>query len=148
MSILTTAKRNIYNQNNFSSDIFCQFSAKPDMNVRSLFSPLLPACVLLLASCGRSVDKTTTNTTMKDSITYGHLPPDSAFEKVIDGKQTHLYTLKNKKRLTLTMTNFGGRVVNLLVPDSAGKMIDVSVGMGSVEDYVKSSEPYYGATIG
>jgi len=85
---------------------------------------------------------------MKDSITYGHLPPDSAFEKIIDGKQTHLYTLKNKAGMTLTMTNYGGRVVNLLVPDSAGKMIDVSVGLGSVEDYVKSTEPYYGATIG
>ena len=33
---------------------------------------------------------------MKDSITYGQLPADSAFEKTIDGKQTHLYTLKNK----------------------------------------------------
>ncbi|MGN6640129.1 MAG: aldose epimerase family protein [Mucilaginibacter sp.] len=85
---------------------------------------------------------------MKDSITYGHLPADSAFEKTVDGKQTHLYTLKNKNGMIMTMTNFGGRVVNLLVPDSAGKIIDVSVGLGSVDDYIKSTERYYGATIG
>jgi len=85
---------------------------------------------------------------MKDSITYGHLPADSAFEKTIDGKQTHLYTLKNKNGMVLTITNFGGRMVNLLVPDSAGKMIDVSVGLGSVDDYIKSTERYYGGTIG
>ena len=85
---------------------------------------------------------------MKDSITYGHLPADSAFEKTIDGKQTHLYTLKNKNGMVLTITNFGGRVVNLLVPDSSGKMIDVSVGLGSVDAYVKSTERYYGGTIG
>jgi aldose 1-epimerase len=118
------------------------------MNLKSLFLSTLPACILLYTSCNRVDNKTTANTAMKDSITYGHLPADSAFEKTIDGKQTHLYTLKNEDGMTLTMTNYGGRVVNLLVPDSAGKMIDVSVGMGSVEDYVRSSEPYYGATIG
>jgi aldose 1-epimerase len=118
------------------------------MKLRILSLGLLSACLAVLASCNRSTNKTTTNTTMKDSITYGHLPADSAFEKTIDGKQTHLYTLKNKNGMIMTMTNFGGRVVNLLVPDSAGKMIDVSVGLGSVDDYIKSTERYYGATIG
>ncbi len=84
---------------------------------------------------------------MKDSITY-KLPSDSAFEKTIDGKQTHLYILKNKNGMEAAITNYGGRLVALLVPDSAGKMIDVAVGIGSVDGYVKSTEPYYGATIG
>lgn len=118
------------------------------MKLRILSLGLLSACLAVLGSCNRSTNKTTTNTTMKDSITYGHLPADSAFEKTVDGKQTHLYTLKNKNGMIMTMTNFGGRVVNLLVPDSAGKMIDVSVGLGSVDDYIKSTERYYGATIG
>lgn len=118
------------------------------MKLRILSLGLLSACLAVLGSCNQSTNKTTTNTTMKDSITYGHLPADSAFEKTIDGKQTHLYTLKNKNGMIMTMTNFGGRVVNLLVPDSAGKMIDVSVGLGSVDDYIKSTERYYGATIG
>lgn len=85
---------------------------------------------------------------MKDSIDYGKLPADSAFEKTIDGKQTHLFVLKNKNGMEAAITNFGGRLVVLLVPDSAGKMIDVSVGLGSVDDYIKSTEHYYGATIG
>ncbi|MBS1529322.1 MAG: galactose mutarotase [Bacteroidetes bacterium] len=117
------------------------------MKLSILSLALLPACILSV-SCNRSSNKTTANTTMKDSITYGTLPPDSAFEKTIDGKQTHLYTLKNKAGMILTMTNYGGRVVNLLVPDSAGKLIDVSVGMASVQDYINSTEHYYGATIG
>jgi aldose 1-epimerase len=50
--------------------------------------------------------------------------------------------------MVLTITNFGGRMVNLLVPDSSGKMIDVSVGLGSVDAYIKSTERYYGGTIG
>jgi aldose 1-epimerase len=119
------------------------------MNTRILSLGVFAVAIAALSACKQPANKTTTNTTMKDStITYGHLPADSAFEKTIDGKQTHLYTLKNKNGAIMTITNYGGRIVNLLVPDSAGKMIDVSVGMGSVEDYVKSTERYYGATIG
>ena len=72
----------------------------------------------------------------------------SAFEKTIDGKQTHLYTLKNKNGITATFTNYGGRIVSLLVPDKTGKLTDVVLGFESVEGFEKSTEPYYGATIG
>ena len=118
------------------------------MKLSNLSLGLLSACVVLMGACKQSATKTDTSTTMKDSITYGKLPADSAFEKTIDGKQTHLFVLKNKNGMEAAITNFGGRLVALLVPDSAGKMIDVSVGMSSVDDYVKSTERYYGATIG
>jgi len=118
------------------------------MKLSNLSLGLLSACVVLMGACKQSATKTETSTTMKDSITYGKLPADSAFEKTIDGKQTHLFVLKNKNGMEAAITNFGGRLVALLVPDSAGKMIDVSVGMGSVDDYIKSTERYYGATIG
>jgi aldose 1-epimerase len=118
------------------------------MNLRNLSLTLLPACMAVLGACNQQNNKTSTTTTMKDSITYGKLPADSAFEKTIDGKQTHLYTLKNKNGMEAAITNYGGRLVALLVPDSSGKMTDVAVGIGSVEGYVKSTEPYYGATIG
>src|SRR6201996_4371692 len=118
------------------------------MNLRNLSLGALFVCLVALAACNQSNNKTTTSTTMKDTITYGKLPADSAFEKTVDGKQTHLYILKNKNGMEAAITNYGGRLVNLLVPDSAGKMIDVSVGLGSVDGYEKSTEPYYGATIG
>ena len=118
------------------------------MKLSNLSLALLSACVVLMGACKQSATKTDTSTIMKDSITYGKLPADSAFEKTIDGKQTHLFVLKNKNGMEAAITNYGGRLVALLVPDSTGKMIDVSVGMGSVDDYVKSSERYYGATIG
>ncbi len=117
------------------------------MNLRILSLGVLSASLATLMACNQSANNTTT-TTMNNSITYGQLPADSAFEKTIDGKQTHLYILKNKNGMEAAITNFGGRLVALLVPDSTGKMIDVAVGIGSVEGYVKSTEPYYGATIG
>ncbi len=102
---------------------------------------MLPACVSL-AACNQSSDKKKTN--MTDSTQT----PASAFEKTIDGKQTHLYTLKNKNGITATFTNYGGRIVSLLVPDKNGKLTDVVLGFESVEGFEKSTEPYYGATIG
>ena len=47
-----------------------------------------------------------------------------------------------------SFTNYGGRLVSLLVPDSSGKMVDVVVGFSSAKDYINSTEPYFGATIG
>src|ERR1700760_264819 len=118
------------------------------MNLRNLSLGALSVCLVALAACNQSNNKTTTSTTMKDAITYGKLPADSAFEKTVDGKQTHLYILKNKNGMEAAITNYGGRLVSLMVPDSTGKIIDVAVGIGSVDGYIKSTEPYYGATIG
>jgi aldose 1-epimerase len=71
-----------------------------------------------------------------------------AFEKTVDGKKVRLYTLTNENGLRANITNYGGRVVDLLVPDAEGKLVDVSTGFDSIDGYLNSTEPYYGATIG
>ena len=70
------------------------------------------------------------------------------FETTINGKQTNLYVLKNHNGMTAAIINYGGRLVSLMVPDKNGKMRDVVVGFKSVQDYINSTEPYFGATIG
>ncbi|MFV0604737.1 MAG: aldose epimerase family protein [Niabella sp.] len=70
------------------------------------------------------------------------------FKSTIDGKETALYTLKNSNGMELTITNYGGRFVTLLVPDKNGNKTDVIIGMNSAEDFKNSKEPYFGATIG
>lgn len=70
------------------------------------------------------------------------------FQSTIDGKQTSLYTLKNANGVELTITNFGGRFVSLLVPDKNGKKTDVVIGMSSVQGFKDAGEAYLGATIG
>ena len=71
-----------------------------------------------------------------------------AFQKTIDGKQVALYTLKNKNGLEMAVTNYGGRVVSLLVPDKNGKMEDVVLGYESIDGYISANEQYFGASIG
>lgn len=100
------------------------------------------------ASCQSGTQKSSSTDTLKrDAVAVVKLVADS-FEKVIDGKQTALYTLRNKSGAEALFTNYGGRLVSLLVPDKRGKMVDVVVGFKSISDYEKSTEPYFGATIG
>jgi aldose 1-epimerase len=103
---------------------------------------------IFMAACNQSAPKSNTMTDSTTTVYTVKLPPASAFEKTIDGKQTHLYILKNKNGMTAAVTNYGGRVVSLFVPDKDGKMTDVVLGFESVEGFENSKEPYYGATIG
>src|SRR5471030_1473120 len=108
----------------------------------------LPVCILSLAACNQSANKTSTASTMTDSTTTAILPPSSGFEKTIDGKQTHLYVLKNKNGVQAALTNYGAHLISLAVPDKAGKMTDVVLGFDDIDGYKKAMSAFYGATIG
>ena len=72
----------------------------------------------------------------------------ATFHKLVDGKQVDLFTLKNKNGLEMAITNYGGRIVSLMVPDKSGKMEDVVLGYDSIEGYLNAAEQYFGASIG
>ncbi len=65
----------------------------------------------------------------------------------VDGQAVQLYTLRNAHGAEATITNYGGIVVSLLVPDRSGKLVDVVLGYNSLEGYLKTT-PYFGALIG
>ena len=116
-------------------------------SVFNIAAVLLPACLLVVTACNQpSTDKK--STTMTDSTKHAALPDTAAYAKTINGKQTHLYILKNKNGMEAAITNYGGRVVSILVPDKTGKMTDVVLGFDSVSGFEHSTERYYGATIG
>jgi aldose 1-epimerase len=72
-----------------------------------------------------------------------------AFHRTIDGSQVDLYTLKNSNGLEATITNYGGIVVSLKVPDKNGKLGDVVLGYDNLNDYIGFiNGPYFGALIG
>jgi aldose 1-epimerase len=116
-------------------------------SLKPLLAIILPAALLSLGACNQSSTKNN-STTMTDTAKHAQLPAASAFEQTIDGKQTHLYVLKNKSGAEVAITNYGGRIVSILVPDKTGTLVDVVEGFDSVEGYEKSTEPYFGALIG
>ncbi len=100
--------------------------------------PLAAFCLAVAFSSCNPTEKTV-ETVANDSLQY---------DTVVNGKQVKLYTLTNSNGVTVTITNFGGRVVSLLVPDKNNKLTDVVSGYDSISSYRKSGEPFFGALIG
>lgn len=71
----------------------------------------------------------------------------SNFQKEINGKPVDLYVLKNANGVEVTVTNYGGRIVSVMVPDKEGNMKDVVLGFDNIDDYINVNNNF-GATIG
>ncbi|MFC4633114.1 aldose epimerase family protein [Dokdonia ponticola] len=72
----------------------------------------------------------------------------SRFEKTLHGKSISLFTLTNHKGVSMQITNYGARIVSLYVPDRNGVSQDVVLGYDGIDDYLKTGNRYFGATIG
>jgi len=70
------------------------------------------------------------------------------FEGTIDDKTVNLYVLKNKNGIEAAFSNYGQRLVSLMVPDKNGKMEDIVLGYSSLDKYQEGNGGYFGATIG
>ena len=69
------------------------------------------------------------------------------FVSEVKGKSTTLYVLKNKSGMEVCVTNYGARVVSVMVPDRNGNMVDVVTGYDSIDGYT-ASNGVFGAVIG
>lgn len=105
--------------------------------MKRLCMAVMAMCVLL--SCGEKKEEATLSGLMK-----------SNFVSEVEGKPTALYVLKNKKGAEACITNYGGRLVSMMVPDKNGKMTDVVLGYDNINAYVESGKKggNYGALIG
>ena len=89
-----------------------------------------------------------TTTETGAGLTASGLDP-AAFDTTINQKAVKLYTLKNKSGMEACITNFGGRVVSLWVPDRDGKMADIVLGYENIDRYVHNTgERFLGAAVG
>jgi aldose 1-epimerase len=70
------------------------------------------------------------------------------FGKTANHEAVYLYTVKNKHGMEVSITNFGGTIVSITVPDHSGHMADVVLGFDKVEGYESKANPYFGATVG
>ncbi len=77
------------------------------------------------------------------STVFGNLP---------EGQEVQLFTLENDNHLKVKITNFGGIITNIELPDNTGKTENVVCGFEKLDDYLSEeylgSYPYFGALIG
>lgn len=69
------------------------------------------------------------------------------FGTMADGRTPQLYTLKNTAGAEMRVTNYGGIIVSLTMPDRNGVYADIVLGYDSLDSYLAST-PYFGALIG
>ncbi|WUR11378.1 aldose epimerase family protein [[Empedobacter] haloabium] len=69
------------------------------------------------------------------------------FGQAPDGTPLSLYTLRNRSGMIVKITNLGGIITELHVPDRQGNLADVTFGFDTPEPYFGDS-PYFGALIG
>jgi aldose 1-epimerase len=70
-----------------------------------------------------------------------------SFGKLADGTETFLYTLTNNKGASVSVTNYGGRITSIRVPDKKGEMGDVILGFDSVAGYA-ADNTFQGSLVG
>ena len=70
-----------------------------------------------------------------------------SFGKTSDGQEVDLYTLSNARGMQVAISNYGGEIVTLKVPDRNGKSDDVVFGYDNIAGY-EVNKAYFGATIG
>ena len=87
------------------------------------------------------------------AVVFSQTAPDSLlvkrenFAKAIGGKTYDLFTLKNSKGMVVQITNYGAKIVSIIVPDKNGRFADVCLGYESIEQYL-GGNPNYGAIVG
>ena len=70
-----------------------------------------------------------------------------SFGKTPDGQDVEIYTLTNRRGAEVKITNYGGIITSLKVPDRNGKRDDIVLGFDNLDAYLKGN-PYFGAIIG
>ena len=89
----------------------------------------------------------------QDGLTASGLNPkdfDTTYVDALKGeKEVKLYRLTNQNGMEVCITNFGGRIVSILVPDKDGKMQDVVLGFDSADKYFpQNNQSDFGSAIG
>jgi aldose 1-epimerase len=73
---------------------------------------------------------------------------EDAFRSSFRGKETWLYTLRNRNGLIAQITNYGAIIVSIYIPDRTGAMADIVQGYDTVQEYINGNGPYMGAICG
>jgi len=109
-------------------------------NLKGIFFAMGTAAAMFTACAGGQ---------QQPQLTASGLDP-AKFDTTIQERPVKLYTLKNAAGMEVCITNYGGRVVSLCVPDRDGKLTDVVLGFDNIAQYADTlnSPTDYGSSVG
>jgi aldose 1-epimerase len=103
---------------------------------------LLTLFLFIFSNCDNK-----TKTKKKPGEEGGMTITKTTFGRTEEGQPVDLYTLTNANGMMVKITNYGGIVTALMVPDKNGKLDDVVLGFDTFEKYL-AGHPYFGAIVG
>lgn len=107
--------------------------------MKSKYLSFLFAGILLASSCQNG--KTNQTTSEQGEI------DSTVFYTNFDNKDVLQYVIGNDK-VKVSVTNFGARIVSLVVNDKAGNPVDVLLGYDTADEFIKNTDNFYGAVVG
>ncbi|HLI93540.1 MAG TPA: aldose epimerase family protein [Puia sp.] len=117
--------------------------------MNKLFLLSLSAAVIVFAGCGSNHQPGAAagDSAAKAPAAGTLLPNPAAFRDTVDNQPTDLYILHSGK-FAAAITNYGARLVSLIVPDKNGAATDVVLGYDSIGKYIHQPDTYFGAIVG
>lgn len=106
-------------------------------HARTLLGSMIVIAAMLALSCGKQTETGYTQSGLERR----------AFQAVVNGDSTDLFVLRNAGGAEVCITNYGGRIVSLMVPDRDGQLKDVVLGFDHIDAYTAGPSSF-GATIG
>lgn len=99
---------------------------------------ILPVIFSPFTSCGERSNQKQAEIMETEKRVFGHMP---------DGREVHIFTLRNENGIEVEITNYGGIVTSLKVPDRNGNIDNIVLGFESLDKYF-DDHPYFGALVG
>ena len=122
-------------------------------NLRAFYPVAFPLAMLFACQPKKNAEQSqTADSTQTTMATQKTNMTKAAFGTLPDGTTADIYTLTNASGMTVKITNYGGIVTSVRVPDKDGKPGEVVLGFDSLAPYLdslyKAECPYFGAIIG
>jgi len=118
------------------------------MKARAWIMLVLAVAVISMSGCKKKETPVKAPEVKPEAKEIGQMSANKeSFGKTPDGKQVDLYILTNNSGITAKITNFGGIVVSLEVPDRDGNLADITLGFDKLDGYL-GEHPYFGAIVG
>ncbi|MCQ2197831.1 MAG: galactose mutarotase [Bacteroidaceae bacterium] len=117
--------------------------------MKKLFkTALFVASAAMIVACAQKDNATSADAGLKSGLNAADF--DTTYVDPVRGeKKIALYTLTNHNGMEVCVTNFGGRIVSVVVPDKDGNPTDVVLGYPSAKDYFpENNKSDFGSSVG
>lgn len=109
--------------------------------MKKFYQIVLLLVVITVVACTNNKQETNTELATLSGIKR------SDFQSSLNGDSIDFFVLSNANGVEVSITNYGGRIVSVMVPDRDGNMKDVVLGYDNIDDY-RATDNNFGATIG